>query len=75
VKKMSDNLDWTIHDPYTYQNLSNLEQQVIGVQTTQGSVRGVLKHVYPDHIIVEMGGTPFYIRTQEIVWFFPARAT
>ncbi|KMK75960.1 YuzF family protein [Alkalihalobacillus pseudalcaliphilus] len=70
---MSSELDWRLSDPYVYQNLSNLENSTIGVQTTQGSVRGQLTHVYPDHIIVEMGDTPFYIRTQEIIWFFPVK--
>lgn len=41
------------------------------VQTARGSVRGILKQVLPDHIVVEVAGTPFYVRTQQIIWVFP----
>ncbi|MFD6007995.1 DUF2642 domain-containing protein, partial [Bacillus subtilis] len=46
-----------------------LHNQSLAVQTTHGSVRGVLREVMPDHIVIMMGGTPFYVRTAQIIWF------
>lgn len=58
-------------DPYVYQTLLSIQGESVVVQTTQGSVRGVLKTVMPDHIVVEVSRTPFFVRTQQIVWVFP----
>ncbi|WP_252504936.1 YuzF family protein [Sporosarcina sp. Marseille-Q4943] len=63
---------WNLRDPYVYEALTQLQNQSISVQTTRGSVRGVLRMVMPDHIVVHMGGTPFYIRTEQIIWVHPA---
>ncbi|MGN7310794.1 YuzF family protein [Alkalicoccobacillus gibsonii] len=68
---VDEQIQWTITDPYVYAKASELVGAMAEVQTTHGAVRGTLKEVQPDHIVVEMGGTPFYIRTQQIVWFFP----
>lgn len=65
------NETWKLGDPYVYQALTQLQNQSIAVQTTRGSVRGVLTMVMPDHIVVQMGGTPFYIRTEQIIWVHP----
>ncbi|WLR46442.1 YuzF family protein [Halobacillus litoralis] len=58
-------------DPYVYQTLLSIQGAPVVVQTTQGSVRGGLKTVMPDHIVVEVSGTPFFVRTQQIVWVYP----
>ena len=68
---VDEQIQWTITDPYVYAKASELVGAMAEVQTTHGAVRGTLKEVQPDHIVVEMGGTPFFIRTQQIVWFFP----
>lgn len=62
---------WNLGDPYVFEALSQLQNQSIAVQTTRGSVRGVLRMVMPDHIVVYMGGSPFYIRTEQIIWVHP----
>ena len=41
------------------------------VQTARGSVTGRLKHVQPDHVVIQSGGAPFFIRTQQIIWAVP----
>lgn len=64
---MSEN--WNLTDPFVYETLMGLQNKSIAVQTTRGSVRGVLRKVMPDYIVVHMGGTPFYIRTDQIIWF------
>jgi hypothetical protein len=63
------NGNWKLSDPYVYETLMGLQNNSIAVQTIRGSVRGVLRRVMPDHIVVHMGGTPFYIRTEQIIWF------
>lgn len=68
---VNEQIECTISDPYVYAKASELVGAMAEVQTTHGAVRGTLKDVQPDHIVVEMGGTPFFIRTQQIVWFFP----
>lgn len=60
---------WNVSDPFVYQALRELENKSIAVQTTHGSVRGVLKDVMPDYIVIRMGGSPFYVRTAQIIWF------
>ena len=63
--------EWNLSDPYVYQALTGLQNKSLAVQTTRGSVRGVLREVFPDYIVIHMGGTPFYIRTAQIIWFHP----
>jgi hypothetical protein len=63
------NGNWNLSDPYVYETLKGLQNQSLAVQTVRGSVRGVLRKVMPDHIVVQMGGSPFYIRTAQIIWF------
>lgn len=62
----------TLTDPYLYQALMSMMDEFLVVQTIEGSVRGKLASVLPDHIVVEVSGTPFYVRSQQIVWFFPS---
>ncbi|NLY79517.1 MAG: YuzF family protein [Lysinibacillus sp.] len=64
---------WNMSDPYVYETLMRFQNQSIAVQTARGSVRGMLRMVMPDHIVVEMGGSPFYVRTEQIIWFHPLR--
>ena len=58
-------------DPYVYQTFQGIAGAFVVVQTIRGSVSGRLKTVMPDHIVVESGGSPFYIRTQQIIWVIP----
>ncbi|AUJ25345.1 hypothetical protein CAI16_18130 [Virgibacillus dokdonensis] len=58
-------------DPYVYQTLQSITGATLIVQTTQGTVTGSLKTVMPDHIVLESGGSSFYIRIQQIVWVIP----
>ncbi|MDQ0207215.1 YuzF family protein [Alkalicoccobacillus murimartini] len=70
---MNDQLEWTLNDPYLYGSASEYLNQIVEVQTTRGAVRGKLLDAQPDHLVIEMGGTPFFVRTQQIIWFFPAK--
>nr|WP_318010807.1 DUF2642 domain-containing protein [Bacillus sp. RAR_GA_16] len=44
---------------------------MITVQTTNGSLQGMLQSVMPDHIVLKVKETPFFVRIQQIVWVFP----
>ncbi|PLR86766.1 hypothetical protein CVD25_18245 [Bacillus canaveralius] len=66
-----NNTAWNVSDPYVYQTLMSVVGNPVVVQTVRGSVRGTLRNVKPDHIVVEMGGNPFFIRTQQIIWVVP----
>ncbi|WP_054708686.1 YuzF family protein [Bacillus sp. JCM 19041] len=70
---MNNQTEWHLSDPYVYGLLKEQIGIKIGLQTTRGSIVGKLTAVHPDHIVVEMGGTPFYIRTEQIIWFYPAK--
>ncbi|MGB3261703.1 YuzF family protein [Paenisporosarcina sp.] len=60
-------------DPYVYQTLASVVGGRIVVQLSNNSVvKGVLKEVMPDHVVVETNGTPFYVRIQQIIWVSPA---
>ncbi|MYL33907.1 DUF2642 domain-containing protein [Pontibacillus yanchengensis] len=69
---MNSNMLQSFYDPYVYQTLQSVMGSEVTVQTTQGSIRGTLTNVLPDHVVVEMNDTPFFIRTQQIVWVFPS---
>lgn len=55
-------------DPYVYQTLHGVVGRHIVIQTTKNPLQGRLKQVLPDHVVVEVSGSPFYVRIQEIVW-------
>jgi hypothetical protein len=62
----------SVVDPYLFQSLQNAVGRMVAVQTAAGSVRGLLCDVLPDHVVVQVSETPFFIRTQEIVWVMPS---
>ena len=72
-KKMNDKPQSTVEfvsqfEGYVYQAAKGLKDKMIAVQTTRSILQGVLKDVAPDHLVIDVSGTPFYIRIQQIVW-------
>jgi Protein of unknown function (DUF2642) len=55
-------------DPYFYQTLLSFRLNNIVIQTTKNPIQGLLLTVMPDHVVIEVSGTPFYVRLQEIIW-------
>lgn len=55
-------------DPYFYQTLLSFKSKHIVIHTSKNPLQGLLVTVMPDHVVVEVSGTPFYVRIQEIVW-------
>ncbi|WP_349410726.1 YuzF family protein [Pseudalkalibacillus sp. SCS-8] len=62
---------FSLIDPYVYQTLCTVVGKMLTVETTRGSLRGKLTDVQPDHIVLQVNGTMFFVRIQQIVWVFP----
>lgn len=59
-------------DPYVYQTLQKVIGMRLIVQTVKDTVRGKLKEVMPDHIVIETGTkSVLYVRIQQIVSVMP----
>ncbi|MDC0759722.1 YuzF family protein [Brevibacillus porteri] len=58
-------------DPYLYQTLQSVIRREVAIQTTQGNVRGNVVDVLPDHVVLQTGGSTFFVRIQQIVWVMP----
>ncbi len=61
----------TVVDPYVYQTLQQLAGRHVVIQTTKDSVRGDLRDIKPDHVVVDVAGYLFFVRIQQIVWVMP----
>ena len=57
-----------VSNPYLYETVRMMVGQSVVVQTVKNVQQGVLTSVLPDHIVVEVCQTPFFIRMEEIVW-------
>ena len=57
-----------IVDPYLYQRLLSFKNMNVVIKTTKNPLQGLLSSVSPDHVVIEVSKTPFYVRIQEIVW-------
>lgn len=55
-------------NPYLYETIQGFIGQSIAVQTGKNIQQGILTAVLPDHIVLEICRTPFFIRMEEIVW-------
>ncbi len=60
-------------NPYLFETARGLIGQDIVVQTGNHIQQGLLTAVLPDHIVVEICQTPFFIRMDEIVWITLSR--
>ncbi|GED62645.1 DUF2642 domain-containing protein [Lysinibacillus sp. FSL M8-0216] len=58
----------SISNPYLYETLKLMVGQAIVVQTEKNIQQGILLSILPDHIILEISRTPFFIQLEEIVW-------
>lgn len=55
-------------DSYLYQKLLSFRNMNVVINTTKNPLQGLLNSVSPDHVVIEVSNTPFYVRIQEIVW-------
>lgn len=61
----------TMVDPFVVQTLQTVIGKELIVETTKDTIRGILKDVKPDHIMLMAGDSPFFIRIQQIVSIMP----
>jgi hypothetical protein len=57
-----------IVDSFLYQRLLSFKNMNVVINTTKNPLQGLLTSVSPDHVVIEVSKTPFYVRIQEIVW-------
>ncbi len=62
---------FTLVDPFLASTLNSLVGNILIVQTTKDTIRGKLREVKPDHIVLLAGDSTFFIRIQEIVSIMP----
>ncbi|UCZ52398.1 YuzF family protein [Bacillus shivajii] len=60
-----------MYDPFVVHTLQSVMGNNVVVQTTEGSVRGKVADVKPDHVVIQKADASFFIRVQEIVWIMP----
>lgn len=58
-------------DPFVVQTLTSIVGSHVVVETVRGSMRGVLVDVKPDHIVLKVHDSSFFIRIANIVWVMP----
>ncbi|MED3725978.1 YuzF family protein [Priestia filamentosa] len=61
----------TLVDPYVYEALQSLDEKDVVIETARGTVRGKVKKVKPDHVVIEEKGKDFYVRICQIIWIMP----
>jgi hypothetical protein len=61
----------SLYDPYVYQTLQSVRGAKVLIETIRGSVRGMLRDVKPDHVVVSSHDHLFFIRMQQIIWVMP----
>ncbi|MEK7017721.1 MULTISPECIES: YuzF family protein [Bacillus] len=60
----------SVPNPYVYQTLQSVIGKHVVIETVRGNVRGKLKNVKPDHLLIE-DKVPHIVRIQQIVWIMP----
>ncbi|MED3152032.1 YuzF family protein [Bacillus thuringiensis] len=59
----------SVPNPYVYQTLQSVIGKHVVTETVRG-IRGKLKDVKPDHLLIE-DTVPYIVRIQQIVWIMP----
>lgn len=58
----------SISNPYLYETFNMMIGQAVVVQTEEKIQQGILLSILPDHLILEISRTPYFIPMEEIVW-------
>lgn len=58
----------SISNPYLYETFKLMIGQAVVVQTEKNIQQGILLSILPDHLILEISRTPYFIPMEEIVW-------
>ena len=57
--------------PQFLEAMQSLVGQQVAIQTGMHVQQGVLTAAFPDFVVLEICGVPFYFRVEEIVWISP----
>ncbi|MEW6546244.1 MAG: DUF2642 domain-containing protein [Bacillota bacterium] len=58
-------------EPQFVRHLHALVGQQVQVATTCGSIAGVLRQVFPDHVLLETPQGPAHVRMRQMCWVRP----
>ncbi|RZT21635.1 YuzF family protein [Fictibacillus sp. BK138] len=58
-------------EPFVYEALRGLIGKRAVLDTTRGSVSGMVVDAKPDHVVIQEHDSTFYVRLCEIVWIMP----
>lgn len=64
-------IQYMLVEPFVYQTLMSIKGSTVVVETSRGSIRGILRDVKPDHIVLFEGDSNFFVRSAEIIWVMP----
>jgi hypothetical protein len=58
-------------EPFVYEALRSLIGKRAVLDTTRGSVSGIVVDARLDHVVIQEHDSTFYVRLREIVWIMP----
>lgn len=65
----------SVVDPYVVRALVSLMGSQVIVETSRGNLRGIVRDVKPDHVVLLVGDENFFVRICEIIWVMPEART
>ena len=69
--KQSGPMNVVVVEPYVYSALQSLIGKRVVIDTTRGSVNGIVRDAKPDHVVIQERDSTFFVRICEIVWIMP----
>ena len=67
----SEPMHVVVMEPHVFKAASSLVEKYVVIETTRGSISGVLIEAKPDHVVVKQRDSLFFIRLCEIIWIMP----
>ncbi len=58
-------------DPYVFATLESVKGKEVVIETVRGNLRGKVKDVKIDHVVIQSKDSNFFVRIQQIVWIMP----
>jgi hypothetical protein len=58
-------------EPFVYESLRSLIGKRVVLDTTRGSVSGMVVDAKLDHVVIQEHDSTFFVRLREIVWIMP----
>ncbi|WP_143804792.1 YuzF family protein [Paraliobacillus ryukyuensis] len=60
-----------VMEPYVYAATTSLVGKYVVIETSRGSISGMVKDAKPDHVAIQQRDSTFFVRLCEIVWIMP----